>query len=653
MKARKLFTVAMVLLAISIILYPVSSAPAEPPIVYLKSDDLIRGPKGIVNIVKRVIPGATVHAMFWDKKIADLGDPTPEELERARGDPNMLITRGMPDTGSLAGIWMNARLSPTKFVAFRKAIGHLVDWEYLRTSFWGSPAILYPVLYSAGGPTEWINETCTFPEYSRDLALKVLQDGGFKKDATGKWIDPEGNPVPELIVVCPSYSPDRMEFVRLLEKELDALGFTYRNEFHGWAECEKMTYLDKNYHIFMNYADFNAFNMPTSYWNLFHSKSYAPPGTLSQNYQGIQDPVLDRYIEAFAAAKTWEEAAIQCKNIQGRIWQMAYTYMWRNRGGSFSIHRLDMYTNPYTKRDILGMYVGYLNVIPVEPQYQTMLVDGDSDWFISANLLQWTEALYEHNYFMYVYQPLFYEQGGPDVPSGFVAQLAYAYQLYEEGDGYRIRFYLFPNATWHDGVPFTAEDVKFTFDFFCKEQKNANKLYAALKSIYVKSQVVNKTVVDVWTNQKSVWTLKAFTLAWIIPKHIWGNLTDPASFKNWPPIGTGPMMVKEYVPREYILYTKWDKYHLRWLSPEERASQEVQERQKTLEARITGLTQQITSLQNEINNLRSANTNLSNKITSLESSVSSMSSMVYGALGVGVLGVIIALVAIFVGRRKT
>jgi hypothetical protein len=112
-------------------------------------------------------------------------------------------------------------------------------------------------------------------------------------------------------------------------------------------------------------------------------------------------------------------------------------------------------------------------------------------------------------------------------------------------------------------------------------------------------------------------------------------------------------MVKEYVPREYILYTKWDNYHLRWISPEERAAQEAREREKTLEARVTGLTQQITSLQNEINNLRSANTDLSNKITSLESSVSSMSSTVYGALGVGVLGVIIALVAVFVSRRKT
>ncbi len=116
--------------------------------------------------------------------------------------------------------------------------------------------------------------------------------------------------------------------------------------------------------------------------------------------------------------------------------------------------------------------------------------------------------------------------------------------------GLVITFHLRHKVRWHDGQPFTAEDVLFTY------QKLRDKtVHTPFSSDF--EDVKSVTVLDPFTLQVAYKKPFAPGLAsWgmgIVPKHIFqtGNFnTHPA---NRAPIGTGPYRFKEWKTDQYIL----------------------------------------------------------------------------------------------------
>ncbi len=116
-------------------------------------------------------------------------------------------------------------------------------------------------------------------------------------------------------------------------------------------------------------------------------------------------------------------------------------------------------------------------------------------------------------------------------------------------DGLTWTFTLQEGVKWHDGEPFTAEDVKFTFEYIRDNELGYFLDYvAAMEDIQAPDE---QTVVITLTDP----------LAWmpnilvpILPKHIWENV-DPeeanSDYENAEPIGTGPFQVVEHVTGEY------------------------------------------------------------------------------------------------------
>jgi ABC-type transport system substrate-binding protein len=109
-----------------------------------------------------------------------------------------------------------------------------------------------------------------------------------------------------------------------------------------------------------------------------------------------------------------------------------------------------------------------------------------------------------------------------------------------EGDGLRMTFNLVNNATWHDGVPFTAYDVNFTYHY-------VNNLpgpwpYPGPKPFidFTSIQVLNNVTLVIHTPLKGYYALFDIASQLILPKHIWQGIIRPAYFDNPRPIGTGP-----------------------------------------------------------------------------------------------------------------
>jgi len=99
------------------------------------------------------------------------------------------------------------------------------------------------------------------------------------------------------------------------------------------------------------------------------------------------------------------------------------------------------------------------------------------------------------------------------------------------------------NAVWHDGRPVTAEDVKFTFEYF----KNLRK------STYLQHlqqvEIVGADKVKLIFSQPLAFSAlnKMSTFVFVYPKHIWEKVDNPRAYKGTDTtIGCGPYRFLSY-----------------------------------------------------------------------------------------------------------
>lgn len=111
---------------------------------------------------------------------------------------------------------------------------------------------------------------------------------------------------------------------------------------------------------------------------------------------------------------------------------------------------------------------------------------------------------------------------------------------------------------WSDGQPFSAEDVAFTFNYL-KEHPELDT--GRLWSTGLTS--VEATDTNVVTFKFAAPTVPIFQMSianqLIVPKHIWETVTDPATFANPDPVGTGPFLVKSFDP-QVVIYERNPNY---------------------------------------------------------------------------------------------
>lgn len=110
-------------------------------------------------------------------------------------------------------------------------------------------------------------------------------------------------------------------------------------------------------------------------------------------------------------------------------------------------------------------------------------------------------------------------------------------------------FTLRAGVTFHDGIPFTAHDVKFTFDYTSLHP------YQWTATTMVKEvRVVDDLTVEVELNRPYVpfITDVAGNLP-MLPKHIYENVAEPTFFATKQAlVGTGPLMLESYDPNTSV-----------------------------------------------------------------------------------------------------
>jgi peptide/nickel transport system substrate-binding protein len=149
-------------------------------------------------------------------------------------------------------------------------------------------------------------------------------------------------------------------------------------------------------------------------------------------------------------------------------------------------------------------------------------------------------------------------------PATFAPQLA---ESYEWSDDHKtLTFHLRKDAVWSDGVPFTAEDVRWTW----QAQINPD---VAWESAYMKEAIRDVEVVDPHTVRYHFTRVYARQLihvneGLILPKHVWSKLP----FKEWRTnsewfkqnmVALGPFKIASWTPQQEMVLARnesyWDK----------------------------------------------------------------------------------------------
>lgn len=138
--------------------------------------------------------------------------------------------------------------------------------------------------------------------------------------------------------------------------------------------------------------------------------------------------------------------------------------------------------------------------------------------------------------------------------------LAKSWEISEDGKTYTFHF--FDNIKWHDGTPFTAEDVAWSLWNVNKEYNGpASGLLEAVESIEATDELTAVFKLK-YSYPPLLRGLTYFNSSTILPKHIFEGTDprqNPATFN---PIGTGPFIFKEYVRGSHIVLEKNPDFHL-------------------------------------------------------------------------------------------
>ena len=161
--------------------------------------------------------------------------------------------------------------------------------------------------------------------------------------------------------------------------------------------------------------------------------------------------------------------------------------------------------------------------------------------------------------------------GTSPIDGSWVPGIADSWEVADDGVTYT--FHLNPTVMWHDGKPFTADDVVFSFDSTIDEKSLSPRRADVLSVLKSHRKIDDHTVELVAKSPVATFLDKTVGEVAMVAKHLWESVplknwgADPGSTGANPSrvIGTGPFKFVEWVQNDHVTVVKnpdyWDKAH--------------------------------------------------------------------------------------------
>jgi peptide/nickel transport system substrate-binding protein len=172
------------------------------------------------------------------------------------------------------------------------------------------------------------------------------------------------------------------------------------------------------------------------------------------------------------------------------------------------------------------------------------------------------DTAYEVNAQGMIYEPLL--QFNSMKPGTIYPWLAKSYSF--GNNGKTVTFHLQSGVKWNDGQAFSSKDVAFTFNLMNKNKAiNTN----GIQPTNITTPDDNTVVLDFATPQYT--NLFYIGSAYMVPQHIWSTVSNPSTWNDTDPVGTGPYKLAKFSSQGFTLsktgsYWQQDKVHIANLS---------------------------------------------------------------------------------------
>ncbi|MDO5298340.1 MAG: ABC transporter substrate-binding protein [Clostridia bacterium] len=436
-------------------------------------------------------------------------------------------------SASAAGVGGTEYPNPLQDVRVRQALWYAIDMDAIVDALWNgtvtaaNKSLIPEGYWQADGLTEYTYD----PEKAKELLAEAGWDGSYTLQAvyyTANLLD--------TITAIQAFWADvgvNMEF-QLLTDNLTALLWTPSADgVHSavdWDIC---------------FAGTNALTLG-EFYTRHHS-------TAANNSTVKPDETLDALIETARVAVSTEDQkaaydAIQTyENEQVQVIPMFYIPSW-----IITSSHLDMKGNAVGN----DQFAYQKNILDwtIDREDKTMYTDTGA-----VNALEHpatNPALFWHQEI--VFDRLLNADENLVPTDGLLAE---SYEVSE--DGKTISFVIREGIKWHDGEPFTAEDVKWTFEYY-PTVPGANTVMTEVIND-AKAITVDGNTVTFEFNNAQPNALTIFSQWPILPKHCLETVT-PENFSAstfWQaPIGTGPFKVDEVKLGEYTTLVRNTEYFI-------------------------------------------------------------------------------------------